>query len=342
MNQPVHITGLQKKSSSGLRRTFSVAPMLDCTDTHYRYLARLITRHTLLYTEMVTTRALLYGDPHRLLDFNAAEHPLALQLGGSDPDELAACAKIGEQWGYDEINLNCGCPSDRVQSGRFGVCLMTSPQLVADGLKAMSDAVSIPVTIKCRIGIADLLEDDETCYDSFADFVATVTRDSGCHTVIVHARKAWLKGLSPKENREIPPLLYDYVYRLKQEMPQLEIILNGGVDTLEEVTEHLKYVDGVMMGREAYQNPYLMSNVDKLFFNDGREARSRHDICREFIEYSRLRVQGGAHLRHLARHLLGLYHEVPGAKKFRRHVSENVHHDDASIVILEDALKLIA
>jgi tRNA-dihydrouridine synthase A len=323
-------------------RTFSVAPMLDWTDSHCRYLMRLISRNTLLYTEMVTTRAIQHGDKRHLLDFNPEEHPIALQLGGSEPDELAAAAKIGEQWGYDEINLNCGCPSDRVQSGRFGVCLMDDADHVADCLKAMSDAVSIPVTVKCRIGIADHLHDDIESYETFANFVATVTRDTGCHTVIVHARKAWLKGLSPKENREIPPLHYDYAYRVKEEMPQVEIILNGGITTLDEVAEHLKHVDGVMMGREAYHNPFIMQQVDGLFYHDARPVRTRDEVCQEFIEYGRRKMQDGARLNYLSRHILGLYHNVPGAKKFRRYISENSHHDNASIEILEQAFQLIA
>jgi len=326
-----------------LDRRFSVAPMLDWTDTHCRYLMRLISHNTLLYTEMIATPALLHGQRHHmLLDFNPEEHPLALQLGGSEPEDLAACAKMGEKWGYDEINLNCGCPSDRVQKGRFGACLMAEPERVADCLKAMSDAVSIPVTIKCRIGIADHLQDDIESYETFANFVATVTRDTGCHTVIIHARKAWLKGLSPKENREIPPLHYDYVYRVKEELPQIEIILNGGVTTLDDVSEHLKYVDGVMMGREAYHNPFILQQVDSLFYQDNHPLPTRKDICEQFMDYSRHQMDKGLSLQHLSKHLLGLYHEVPGGRKFRRHISENSHRPDADIHVLEDALKLIA
>lgn len=330
-----------ERKNVDLRRTFCVAPMLDWSDSHYRYLARLISHKALLYTEMVTTRAIQHGDKQHLLNFNPEEHPLALQLGGSEPDELAKAAKIGEQWGYDEINLNCGCPSDRVQSGRFGVCLMDDAELVADCLKAMSDAVSIPVTVKCRIGIADHLYDDEESYDTFANFVAAVTRDTGCHTVIVHARKAWLKGLSPKENREIPPLLYDYAYRVKEEMPQVEIILNGGINTLDEASEHLKHVDGVMMGREAYHNPFIMREVDKRFYGSSDAIKTRDEVCREFIEYARRKMQGGARLNYISRHILGLYYNVPGAKKFRRHISENAHRDNAGIEVLEQAFELI-
>lgn len=311
--------------------------MLDWTDTHCRTLMRLISRHALLYSEMVTTGALLHGDPGRHLAYNNCEHPLALQLGGSNPAELAACTRLAKQWAYDEVNLNCGCPSDRVQSGRFGACLMAEPVLVADCLKAMQDAADIPVTIKCRIGI-----DHHESYDEFRDFVGKVTHNSGCKTVIVHARKAWLQGLSPKENREIPPLHYDYVYRLKKEMPALEVIINGGITTLDEGLDHLKYVDGIMMGREAYQNPFILSDVDRLFFQDEQEPVTRRQVSEAFMAYSRQQLQAGTRLHHLTRHLLGLYHEVPGAKKFRRHISENAHKADAGIQVLEEALSLIA
>lgn len=311
--------------------------MLDWTDTHCRTLMRFISRHTLLYSEMVTTGALLHGDPGRHLAYNNSEHPLALQLGGSNPAELATCTKLAKQWAYDEVNLNCGCPSDRVQSGRFGACLMAEPVLVADCLKAMQDAADIPVTIKCRIGI-----DHHESYDEFRDFVGTVTHNSGCKTVIVHARKAWLQGLSPKENREIPPLHYDYVYRLKKEMPALEVIINGGITTLDEGLDHLKYVDGIMMGREAYQNPFILSDVDRLFFQDEHEPVTRRQVSEAFMAYSRQQMASGTKLHHLTRHLLGLYHEVPGAKKFRRHISENAHKADAGIQVLEEALSLIA
>lgn len=320
-----------------LDRTFCVAPMLDWTDTHCRYLMRLISQQAVLYTEMITTGALLHGDAARWLAFNPEEHPLALQLGGSQPAELAACAKLAQMWHYDEVNLNCGCPSDRVQNGRFGACLMAEPALVADCLKAMSDAVSLPVTLKCRIGI-----DQQEGYEPFRDFIAQVTESSGCHTVIVHARKAWLQGLSPKENREIPPLQYEYVYRLKQEMPGLEIILNGGITTLEAGLEHLQHVDGVMMGREAYHNPYILQQVDRLFYNDNPPLVSRREIAEKFIEYSRQQMHKGARLHYLSKHILGLYHNVPGARKFRRFISENANKPNAGIDVLEQALKEVA
>ena len=314
-------------------RRFCVAPMLDWTDSHCRYLMRLISQHALLYTEMITTGALLRGDAARWLAFNPEEHPLALQLGGSDPGELARCARLAEQWGYDEINLNCGCPSDRVQNGRFGACLMAEPGLVADCLKAMQDATTIPVTIKCRIGI-----DQQEGYEPFRDFIATVITRSACQTVIVHARKAWLQGLSPKENREIPPLHYDYVYRLKQEMPELEVILNGGITSLEQGLEHIQHVDGIMMGREAYQNPFILSEVDRLFFDDQHPATTRATVSQQFMQYCGEQMARGTKLHHLTRHLLGLYHEVPGARRFRRHLSENAHRPDAGIDVLTEAL----
>lgn len=315
--------------------------MIDCTDKHFRFLARLITRHALLYTEMITTGALLHGDAARHLDYNAEEHPLALQLGGSDPHDLAHCAKLGAQWGYDEINLNCGCPSDRVQSGRFGACLMVEPSLVADGLKAMSDAVKIPVTIKCRIGLADKNSATAECYDEFRDFIGAITHDSQCATVLVHARKAWLHGLSPKENREIPPLRYDYVYKLKQDFPALDIILNGGVTTLEQAQQHLQHVDGVMIGREAYQNPYILADVDRLFYGDIGDAPSRAQISHEFRDYCERQMANGTRLHHLTRHILGLFHNRPGAKKFRRYLSEHANAQNAGIDVLEHALSLV-
>ncbi|HTJ93231.1 MAG TPA: tRNA dihydrouridine(20/20a) synthase DusA, partial [Pararobbsia sp.] len=241
-------------------RRVSVAPMMDWTDRHCRYFHRLISRHTWLYTEMVTTGALLHGDVPRHLTFNEHEHPVALQLGGSEPADLAKCATLGEQWGYDEINLNCGCPSERVQRGAFGACLMAEPQLVADCVKAMRDVVSIPVTVKHRIGIDDVSE-----YSFVRDFVGTIA-DAGCEVFIVHARNAILKGLSPKENREIPPLKYEYAYQLKRDFPSLDISINGGIQSLDEVEQHLEHVDGVMLGREAYHNPYLLAGVDARFY----------------------------------------------------------------------------
>ena len=312
---------------------FSVAPMMDWSDRHCRYLWRLISKHALLYTEMVTTGALLHGDRDQFLQFHAAEYPVALQLGGSNPKELAACARLGESWGYDEINLNCGCPSDRVQNGMIGACLMAHPQLVADGVKAMQDAVSIPVTVKHRIGIDDM--DD---YQGMLKFVYTIA-ETGCQTFIVHARKAWLQGLSPKENREIPPLVYDSVYRLKQELPHLNIIINGGLHNLDECEQQLESVDGVMIGREAYSNPYLLSEVDQRLYGDSEPIKSRQQIFLEYMEYCRQELEQGTRLHHMSRHILGLFLGQAGARNFRRIISENAYKIEANIEVLEQAFE---
>jgi tRNA-dihydrouridine synthase A len=306
-------------------RRVSVAPMMDWTDRHCRSLHRLVSRHTWLYTEMVTTGALLYGDVARHLAFTPAEAPVALQLGGSEPGDLAKSAKLGEQWGYDEINLNCGCPSERVQRGAFGACLMKEPALVADCVKAMRDAVSIPVTVKHRIGV-DAVED----YEFVRDFVGTIA-DAGCEVFIVHARNAILKGLSPKENREIPPLKYEYAYRLKRDFPHLEISINGGIKTLDEVEEHLKHVDGVMLGREAYHNPYLMASFDARYYGDDTPVKSRAEILEAMQPYIREQlarhgkeaVGGGLRLNSITRHMLGLMAGMPGARVFRQTLSDS-------------------
>lgn len=291
--------------------------MMDWTDRHCRYFHRLLSRHTWLYTEMVTTGALLHGDVPRHLDFDAAEHPVALQLGGSEPADLAQAARLGAQWGYDEINLNCGCPSERVQRGAFGACLMAEPALVADCVKAMRDAVSVPVTVKHRIGI-----DSVEAYDFVRDFVGQVA-DAGCETFIVHARNAILKGLSPKENREIPPLKYDYVYRLKRDFPDLEIIINGGIDTLDAAAAHLEHVDGVMIGREAYHHPYLLAGVDTRFYGAIGPIASREAVEAGLIEYAARQVAQGTYLGAITRHALGLYRGVSGARGWRRTLSES-------------------
>jgi len=313
-------------------RRLSVAPMLDWTDRHYRYFARLISRHTWLYTEMVTTGALLYGDVERHLRFDEAEHPVALQLGGSEPSELAQCARLAQQWGYDEVNLNVGCPSERVQKGAFGACLMAEPQLVADCVKAMRDVVDIDVTVKHRIGI-DQIEH----YDYLAGFVDQVAA-AGCTTFIVHARNAILKGLSPKENREIPPLKYDYVYRLKQERPELEILINGGVKNNAEIAEHLRHVDGVMVGREAYHNPWLMADWDAAFYGDDSTAVSRQQVVDAMLPYIRARLAEGHKLRNIARHILGLFQGMPGARQWRRMLSDAKLLDGADEGLLLQAL----
>jgi len=299
------------------RWKLSVAPMLDWTDRHCRYFHRLLTRHALLYTEMVTTGALMHGDVPRHLRYNAEEHPVALQLGGSEPADLAHCAKLGEQWGYDEINLNCGCPSERVQRGAFGACLMTEPQLVADCVKAMVDGVSVPVTVKHRIGI-----DKTESYDFVRNFVGTVS-EAGCHTFIVHARNAWLKGLSPKENREVPPLRYELAHQLKRDFPHLIIAVNGGITTTAQVQDQLQYVDGVMLGREAYHNPWWLASWDAAFFDAGRHEPAE-EITRERVEeqmcdyMTREAAEHGTPWSTIARHMLGLRHGLPGARRWRQ------------------------
>ncbi|WP_050452201.1 tRNA dihydrouridine(20/20a) synthase DusA [Candidatus Burkholderia verschuerenii] len=312
-------------------RRVSVAPMMDWTDRHCRSLHRLVSRHTWLYTEMVTTGALLYGDVARHLAFTPAEAPVALQLGGSEPADLAKSAKLGEQWGYDEINLNCGCPSERVQRGAFGACLMKEPALVADCVKAMRDAVSIPVTVKHRIGV-DAVEE----YEFVRDFVGTVA-DAGCDVFIVHARNAILKGLSPKENREIPPLKYEYAYRLKQDFPHLEISINGGIKTLDEVEEHLKHVDGVMLGREAYHNPYVLAGVDARFYGAATPMPMHEEIETGLIDYARAELARGTYLGAVTRHALGLYRGVAGARGWRRVLSDNKRLSTGDLSAFDEA-----
>ena len=291
----------------------SVAPMLDWTDRHCRYFHRLLTRRTLVYTEMVNAGGILYGGTERHLRFNAEEHPVALQLGGSEPDRLAAAARLAEEWGYDEVNLNCGCPSERVQRGAFGACLMAEPQLVADGVKAMRDAVSLPVTVKHRIGI-----DKEESYGFVRDFVGAVA-DAGCEVFIVHARNAWLKGLSPKENREIPPLRYPLVHRLKQDFPQLTIAINGGLTTDEQIAEQLQHVDGVMLGREAYHRPWIMAGWDARFFGDAPNALTPDEVEAAMVDYmAREAAAHGTGWYAIARHMLGLHHGRRGARLWRQ------------------------
>lgn len=285
---------------------------MDWTDRHCRKFHRLLTRHARLYTEMVTTGALIHGNQPRHLDFNREEHPVALQLGGSDANDLATCAKLGEKWGYDEINLNCGCPSERVQRGSFGACLMAEPALVADCVKAMVDAVSIAITVKHRIGI-DAHED----YGFVRDFVGQVA-DAGCGVFIAHARNAILKGLSPKENREIPPLKYEYVYKLKRDFPQLKIVINGGIDSAEQTREHLLHVDGVMIGREAYHNPYWLASWDREFYGDDRQVMSREEVEQNMIEYADQEVAKGSTRHSIMRHMVGLYKGLSGARAWRR------------------------
>ena len=314
---------------------FSVAPMMDWTDRHDRFFLRLLSRRARLYTEMVTANAIRFGERAKLLDFNAEEHPLALQLGGSEPDALAEAAKIGEDWGYDEINLNVGCPSDRVQSGSFGACLMQEPDLVADCMAAMRDAVTIPVTVKSRIGVDD--QDPEEALFMLVE----KCKSAGVAHFIVHARKAWLEGLSPKENRDIPPLDYELVYRLKAANPELLISINGGIETLEESTAHLERVDGVMLGRAAYKNPYLLAGVDGALFGDTTPPPSREEIVDKLIPYAERLVAQGTPLHALTRHVMGLYQGQAGGRLWRRHLSENAPRRGDDPRVLQEALDVV-
>lgn len=309
--------------------------MMEWTDRHCRYFLRLLSARAFLYTEMVTAEAVLYGERECVLGFDAAEHPVGLQLGGSDPAKLAEAALIGESFGYDEINLNIGCPSDRVQSGRFGACLMAEPALVADCVKAMADAVSVPVTVKCRIGIDD--QDAEESLDRFIDTVA----DAGCSSFIVHARKAWLDGLSPKENRDVPPLDHDRVHRLKARRGDLTIIINGGIASLAEAEPHLAHLDGVMLGRASYADPYLLAEVDRRLYGAEGLPPSRADVLDRFMSYVERELARGVRLNAMTRHILGLFHGQPRARAFRRHIAENAHLDGAGIAVLAQARDIV-
>lgn len=313
----------------------SVAPMLDWTDRDFRYFLRLISKHCVLYTEMVTTGALIHGNRDRFLGHDVSESPLALQLGGSDPDALAKCALLGEQAGYSEINLNVGCPSDRVQSGGFGACLMLEPKLVAEGIVAMTAEVDIPVTVKTRLGI-----DDFDSYEFLTDFISQVA-DAGCEIFILHARKAWLQGLSPKENRDIPPLDYQRVYQIKKDFPQLHIDINGGIQSLEQAQQHFAHIDGVMMGRAIYHDPYVLAEADRVLFDDQHAVLSRHEIIQEMLPYIEQRMSQGRPIKSITRHLLGIFQGQPGARAWRRHLSENAHLKGSGIEVIEDALALV-
>lgn len=304
--------------------------MMDWTDRHCRYFHRLLSPHARLYTEMVTTGAVVHGDRERLLGFDPAECPLALQLGGHNPGELAAAARIGADLGYDEINLNVGCPSDRVQNGRFGACLMREPELVAEGVAAMLAAVDIPVTVKCRIGV-----DDQDAYSDLQRFTETM-RSAGLHTLMVHARKAWLQGLSPKQNREIPPLDYARVYRLKREFPDMCIVINGGITDAPAVVEHLRHVDGVMIGRAAYHEPYVLAQIEAGLF--GTPIPQRDEVLLQLQEYIQCHLGSGQALHHITRHVLGLYHGEPGARVFRRYLSQNMHRAGAGVEVMIAAI----
>jgi tRNA-dihydrouridine synthase A len=315
-----------------LSRKISVAPMMDWTDRHCRFFHRLMSRRALLYTEMLTTGAVIHGDRARLLGFDAAEHPVALQLGGSEPDELALAAKIGADLGYDEINLNVGCPSDRVQNGRFGACLMAEPARVAESVAAMKRAVVVPVTVKCRLGIDD--QDTEESLDRFADLMI----DAGADALIVHARKAWLKGLSPRENRDVPPLDHLRVHRLKARHGKFPVIINGGIRSLDEAEVHLKHVDGVMLGRAAYDTPSLLLDADPRLFGERAPAASAHEAVEALMPYIDRELSKGARLHDITRHLLGLFRGVPGARGFRRHLATEAVKPGAGMAVLLQAL----
>jgi tRNA-dihydrouridine synthase A len=312
----------------------SVAPMMGWTDKHDRYFLRLISPNIWLYTVMITTGALIHGDAKSFLDFNEEEHPLALQLGGSNPEDLGICAKMAEEFNYDEVNLNCGCPSDRVQRGDFGACLMAQPKLVADGVDAMKQSCDIPVTVKTRIGI-----DEQDDYGFVRDFVGTVA-EKGCGLFIIHARKAWLHGLSPKENRTVPPLKWDTVYQLKQDFPDLAIELNGGVQTIDHINEVAPHTDGVMIGREAYQNPYFLADIERMFYNN-ISPLTRHEVIDRLKPYIEQQIAGGVPLKDITRHILGLYQGIRGARHYRRVLSEQAYKEGKNSELLDLALSNI-
>lgn len=326
------VAGSPERMGPEPSRRFSVAPMMDWTTPHYRYMARQLSQHALLYTEMVTTGALIHGDTPRFLRHDPAEYPLALQLGGSDAGELAHCAALAEQNGFSEVNLNVGCPSDRVQNNLIGACLMGHPDVVAEGVRAMIAATGLPVTVKHRIGI-----DGRESWDDLCEFIDKVAA-AGCRTFIVHARIAVLAGLSPKENRDIPPLKYDWVYQLKARYPELEIIINGGIKTFDDCDQHLQYTDGVMLGREAYHNPWLLAGVDERFYGEPRSTRTRHDVLRGMFPFIESELARGVYLGHISRHLLGLFHGCKGGRQFRRHISENAHKPGAGLEVIETAM----
>lgn len=320
--------------SCQLDHTVCVAPMIRWTDRHERYFLRLITQHALLYTEMITTAAILHGDQSRLLSFNAEEHPLALQLGGCDPQEFAACAKIAESYGYDEININVGCPSERVQKGAFGACLMREPELVAQCVASMKAVTDIPVTVKTRIGV-----DHDDSYEFLFDFVKTIA-EAGCDTFIIHARKAWLSGLSPKQNREVPPLQYETVEQLKRDFPNLKIILNGGIKSAEQAKEILSWADGVMLGRAAYQTPYILTELDRQIFRVD-VLPAREEVLEKFYQYVKNQFDRGVSLSNMTRHILGLYQGQPGAKHWRRFITEKGCDKQSQPEILLDSINLV-
>lgn len=323
-------------ATASIERRFCIAPMMDYSDRHARFFLRLFSSRILLYTEMITAAAIVHGDPDRLLGYNDEEHPLAVQLGGSDPQQLYRAAGICADFGYDEINLNCGCPSDRVQSGMFGACLMQDPGLVAECVSALKSASNLPVTVKHRTGV-----DQQEDYDCFAGFAAAQI-EAGAETLIVHARNAWLQGLSPKQNREIPPLKYDWVYRLKDDFPDCEIIINGGINSLDQCLEHLQQVDGVMLGREPYRNPFILSDVDPVIFNESQaDLPDRIALLHRMYPYIESQLGLGLPLTRVVRHLLGLFHGEPNGRRWRRFLSENGYRKNAGIEILQQAERLL-
>lgn len=313
----------------------SIAPMMDRTDRHFRYFMRLLSPHVRLYTEMITTGAILHGDRERFLSYDKSEHPVAVQLGGSDSKALKACSKICDDYGYDEINLNVGCPSDRVQSGAFGACLMNEPERVAECVDAMIQSTDIPVTVKCRTGV-----DDRDSYDDLYQFIKCVS-SAGCQIFFIHARKAWLSGLSPKENREIPPLDYNRVYQIKHDFPDLSIVINGGFTQLDQIEQQLSHVDGVMIGRAAYANPWLIHQANSLFEED-QNMMTRLEILQSLIPYAQKQVDSGQRLSHITRHILGLYQHCPGARQYRRWLSENAHKQNAGVEVIEKAILMMS
>lgn len=315
---------------------FCIAPMLHCTDRYYRYLARLLTKKSFLYTEMITTGALIYGDRDRWLTLNDVESPVALQLGGSKPNEMAQCAELAAEYKFDEVNINVGCPSDRVQAGKFGACLMLEPELVSNCITAMQQAADVEVTVKTRIGV-----DDQDSYEFLKRFVESIAT-AGCKRIIVHARKAHLSGLSPRQNRTVPPLHYEYVYQLKQDFPELAFILNGGLKDKSEMLNHLKELDGVMVGREAYDNPYFLSDIDELVYDDVPCALNRFEVLEQYKVYMQSELDKGVPLKILAQHIFGLFNGLPGARSWRRYLSENIYTKDAGLEVIEQAFKAVS
>lgn len=315
---------------------FSVAPMLHCTDSHFRYLARLLSKKCFLYTEMITTGALIYGNRERWLRLHDDENPVALQLGGSKPNEMAQCAEFAEKYKFDEVNINVGCPSDRVQAGKFGACLMLEPEIVSSCIKAMKAASDIEVTVKTRIGV-----DDQDNYEFLKQFVEKIAA-ADCKTFVIHARKAHLSGLSPRQNRSIPPLRYEYVYRLKQDFPELTIILNGGIKDTKEILAHLKELDGVMVGREAYDNPYFLSEIDEIIFKTLTKSLSRFAVLDQYKLYMQSELDNGVPLKVLAQHVFGLFNGLPGARSWRRYLSEHIYAKDAGLDVINDAVKAVS